>query len=97
MGFPKSFVQALKGNNVSAEWLKTVDNIIQQFGGIKEGSEAVFQRGANLPDTPGEIEAKIAEIESNPSFKNRMDPRHKTLVAKRMSLITDLSNAKNKK
>lgn len=94
MKFPQSFIDAINNNQVSKEWLKVVDGIITQFGGMKEGSEATFQRGSNSFDTPAELEYKIAEIEANPAFRDRMNPRQQSLINKRMEYITKLSKAR---
>lgn len=97
LGFPEDFIGALEGNQVKAEWLRAIDNVIKQFGGLKEGAEGPSQPAGDIPDTPQEIEMKIGEIESNPAFRNRNDPKHKLLVDKRMSLIKQLGASRKRK
>jgi hypothetical protein len=40
-----------------------------------------------LPDTMTELESKIAEIQKNPAYGNRLDPAHKSLLAKMEALF----------
>ena len=91
MGLPGSFQEALTNNEVGSDWLKAMDKIIQQFGGLSEDQEGTFQNGRNQIDTPAEIMQKVAEIEANPAFRKTGDPRYKGLVEKRMELLKKLN------
>ena len=91
MDFPDTFKEALSQNAVGSDWLKAMDKVIQQFGGLKEDQEGSFQKGKNQIDTPAEVMQKIAEIEANPAFRKTGDPRYKGLVEKRMELLKKLN------
>lgn len=96
MGFPKDFNEALSKNQVSGEWLKVIDTIITQFGGIKENAEGVFQRQGSQVDTPQDIEYKIQDIESNPAYLKQGHPQQAMLIKKRIELLDKLTAARQR-
>lgn len=94
MQLPEGFRNALQQGQVGSEWLKAMHNIIQQFGGMKEGAEIAYQPGSAIPDSPAEMNEKVKEIEANPGFLNPRDPRHQSLVQKRFELIQKIGQAR---
>lgn len=91
--FPEGFRRALKDKQVGSQWLKPLWSVIEQLGGLAgEGREVSMQPGGSVPDSPGELRAKIAEIEANPAFLNKRDPMNQSLVQKRFELFQKLNS-----
>ncbi len=91
MALPQEFQKALAAGRVGSEWIKALDGIIKQFGGMSEGKQVAFQSGGSIPDGPTELKTKIAEIEANPAFRDHRHPQHKILVAKRVEHFKQLN------
>ena len=93
MGLPQEFQKALAAGRVGSEWIKALDGIVKQFGGLSEGKQIAFQAGGSIPASPTEIRSKINEIMANPIYQNNRHPEFKNLVNKVIELRKQLNAA----
>lgn len=86
-GAPESVLSEAKAGTINGDALKWFYSLSQKLSG-GEGSPATGDLGGNQVMTPSEATAQLGEIMSNKNspYWNAMDPRHKELQAKAMSL-----------